>query len=83
MNTPKTTELNIPFTEGEVVIHYLQFPQLFDSNLKNVDMDLIILMSVFILTTNLDAAEYYDFFNKFDPGIHRIWEAYELYMSKK
>jgi len=82
VNSPKTTELDIPFNEGDIVKHYLQFPQLFVGNLKDVDMDLIILLSVFILTTNPGAGEYYDFFNKFDSGIHRIWESYEQYKKK-
>ncbi|MBL7006821.1 MAG: hypothetical protein ISR78_07070 [Spirochaetia bacterium] len=82
VNLPKTTMLNIPFKEGGIVMHYLQFPLFFSSNLQDVDIDLIIFMSVFILISKPKDEKYYELFSKLDSGIHRIWEAYEQFMKK-
>lgn len=83
INTPKTTCLPLIFNKGDLILHFIQLPLFFKSNLKDVEMDLIILISIFILTSVPEAIEFYEFFNKIDPSVHRIWEAFGQYKSGK
>jgi hypothetical protein len=82
VNSPKSTELDNPFQEGEVVLHYLQFPLFYDCDLKKADMDLIYFMSVFILSTRPETVKIRNLFRKLDSGMNRIWEGYKQYTSK-
>ncbi len=84
ISTPPDEYIPTHFPAGNLVVHFIQLPRLFTSNVKNTFFDLVLFLSIFINVTYkyVPDQEARDYFYEIDPDMRRVWEAYEQYMSQ-
>jgi len=84
ISTPPAEYIPTHFSAGDLVVHFIQLPRLFTSNVKNTFLDLVLFLSIFINVTleYKPDKEARDYFYKIDPDMRRVWEAYREYVKK-